>query len=49
MIYCLKHDLFFNGKTCPKCSRREQPTIRVLDKIADPEERRIIRKKGWGR
>ena len=48
MPYCLMHDYFFQGKSCPKCFKNEKPHMRFLDEIADPEERRLIKKRGWG-
>jgi len=47
MIYCHKHCLWFSESKCPKCVAGDEPYLRDRTEVADPNEWKRFKRKGW--
>lgn len=49
MMFCAKHNQWYNGVRCDKCLAGEPPYRYVRDEIADPNEWARYERMGWTR
>ncbi|MHA1693667.1 MAG: hypothetical protein ACTSUG_00280 [Candidatus Helarchaeota archaeon] len=49
MRYCAKHCYWFSEKKCPKCIAKEKPYLRTREEVADPNEWKLFKRRGWTR
>lgn len=47
MMFCHKHNTFYSGAKCEKCITDEPPYLYTRDEVADPDEWRRFRRRGW--
>ena len=49
MRYCIKHCCWFEKFKCPKCVIKEPPYLRTREEVADPNEWKMFKRRGWVR
>ena len=47
MMYCAKHTCFYSGHKCEKCLAGEPPYLRMREEVADPDEWKLFKRRGW--
>lgn len=47
MMYCNKHCVFYRGVKCSKCVNGEPPHLRDRTEVADPEDWKLYKRRGW--
>ncbi len=47
MMYCFKHDHWFQEPRCDMCLNHEPGALRVRDDVADPYDWKICLRNGW--
>ena len=46
-MHCFMHNVFYSGKECEKCLAGEEPYLYTRDEVADPDEWRLLKMRGW--
>lgn len=46
-LYCEKHTCWYYGAKCPKCENKEPAYKRSREEVANPDEWRRYKKRGW--
>ena len=47
MMYCEKHCYWHSGAKCDKCLSGEPPYLRIRDEVADPNDWKLFKRRGW--
>lgn len=46
-LYCKKHACWYYSSKCPKCENNEPAYKRHRSEIADPNEWKLFKRRGW--
>jgi len=49
MMYCPKHAHWYSGRKCEKCIAGEEPYLRMREEVANPDEWKRYKRRGWTR
>jgi len=46
-LYCEKHCCWYYEAKCPKCVNNEPPYLRHRSEVANPEDWKLLKRRGW--